>query len=102
MVAADVITLIGESPTAHGVFDAATESERVVMCTVRSVGMQESYQAMSLGLSPEYVFDIANKADYCGEKRVAWHGVEYSVLRVYIDPHTERVELTVQRGNQDV
>ena len=102
MVAATVITLIGDDPTAHGVFDAPALIERTVFATVRSVGMSETYQAMSAGLSPELVLVIANKADYAGETRVLYDGVEYDVIRVYIHPTTEHVELTVQRGNQDV
>ena len=102
MVAADEITLISESTTAHGFFDEPETQERTVMCTVRSVGMRETYEARSAGLSPELVFDLANKADYQGEKRILYHGVPYKVDRVYTNPHTEKVELTVERSNADV
>ena len=102
MIAATIIYLIGDDPTAHGVFDEPTETERAIMATVRSVGMSETYQARSAGLSPELVFQITNKADYQNEKRLRYDGVEYDIIRVYIHPSTEHVELTVQRGNQDV
>ena len=102
MVAADVVTLISESPTAHGIFDDPETTERTVMCTVRSVGMNERYQALSQGLSPEYVFDLANRGDYEGEKLLVYQDVEYRVIRVYVQPATERVELTVERSNADV
>ena len=102
MINATVITLIADDPTAHGVFDTPTETERTVMCTVRSVGMSESYQARSIGLSPEWVFDLANKADYQNEKRLIYDSVEYNIVRVYVHPQTEHVELTAQRGNTDV
>ena len=56
MVRADVITLIGDDPRAHGVFDSVTPVEREVYCTIRSVGMTESYTARSQGLAPTLVF----------------------------------------------
>ena len=102
MVAADVIYLVSESTTAHGVFDTPTTTERMVYCTVRSVGMSEAYEARSLGLKPDYVFDLANKADYAGEERVRYNNVLYDVIRTYVNPKTEVIEITVERSNADV
>ncbi len=70
------ITLISESPEVKGVFDTKTDSEREVFCTVRSVGMQESYIARGQGFAPEYVFQLTQSFEYQGEKRLKYHDVE--------------------------
>lgn len=101
MVRADVLTLIADSPAAHGRFDAPTEQRRQVYCTVRSVGMRESYEAMSHGLRPEYVFVLTHSFEYSGEKRCEFHGVTYHVIRTYVN-ESDGIEITVERGNQDV
>lgn len=101
MVRADVLTLIAETPEAHGRFDTPTEVRRQVYCTVRSVGMREAYEALSHGLRPEFVFVLTHSFEYQGEKRCEFHGVEYTVLRTYVT-EADGIELTVERGNQHV
>ena len=101
MVRADVLTLIAESPAAHGRFDAPAETERQVFCTVRSVGMREAYEAMGHGLRPEWVFQLTHSFEYQGEKRCRYNGIEYTVLRTYIT-EADGIEITVERGNQNV
>lgn len=95
MVRADVIFLIGENPEAHGAFDPHQQTKRMVYATVRSVGMTETLKAKSLGLSPEYVFDLADYSEYQGEKQVEYNGTTYSVFRTYTKG--QRIELTVMR-----
>ena len=99
MVRADVITLIEEIQGAHGRFDEASELRRQVFCTVRSVGMRESYEALSHGLRPEWVFVLTHSFEYQGEKRIEYHGDEYTVLRTYVTD-ADGIEITVERGNQ--
>lgn len=108
----DVITLVGETPAAHGVFSAPAVSERKVYCSVRSVGMQEAYQAMANGLHPTYVFAISDFKDYEGEKILRFHGKNFRVIRTYrtgfgieltcseatIDAHTASIEPEVNNG----
>ncbi len=101
MVRADVITLIADNPGAHGVFDSPETSERTVYCTVRSVGMQEMYTAMSQGLRPQYVFDLQHDFEYQGEQRLRYHDVEYRVIRTYVN-QSDGIEITVERSNADV
>lgn len=79
----DVVTLVGENPAAHGVFDAPLEERRTVYAVVRSVGMQEVYQAMANGLHPSLVFKIADATDYIGEKIAEFHGKLYRIVRTY-------------------
>lgn len=101
MVRADVLTLIGEVQGSHGRFEAASELHRQVYCTVRSVGMREAYEAMSHGLHPEWVFVLTHSFEYHGEKRCIFHGVEYRVIRTYVNEN-DGIEITAERGNQDV
>jgi len=101
MVRADVLTLITDSPKAHGRFDAPTEERRQVYCTVRSVGMREAYEAMSHGLRPEWVFQLTHSFEYQGEKRCIFRNEEYHVIRTYVTD-ADGIEITVERGNQSV
>ena len=79
----DVVTLVGENPAAHGAFDAPLNERRTVYTVVRSVGMQEAYQAMANGLHPSIVFTITDATDYLGEKIAEFHGKLYRVVRTY-------------------
>lgn len=96
MVRADVIYLVSESPSAHGVFEPVEKSKRMVYCVVKSVGMKEIYLAKNLDLSPEYVFELADYAEYCGEKTVEYNGVLYDVFRTYVKG--QKIEITATRG----
>lgn len=100
MPIADVIHLIAEDPAAHGVYEQVSETERMVYVTILSVGMTETYTAMSAGLSPDWRFEIREAADYQGEKKCRFRGVMYDVIRTYQKERS--VELTVQRSNADV
>lgn len=100
MARADVITLISESPKAHGIYEKAHKQERTVFVTVRSCGMQEVYTAMSQGLAPDIKFDLAGAEEYRGEKLCKYHGALYNILRVY--ENGDKVELTAGRSHAHV
>ena len=89
MIKADVIYLLSENPGAHGVFDSPTYTERMVYCTVRSVGMPEFYRAHEQGLEPSIVFVLTDAADYEGERIIRWgegaFARYYKVIRTYVD-----------------
>lgn len=99
MMFRDVITLVSESPAAHGVLDDITETQKQVFCSVRSVGMTEAYQAMSNGLHPQFVFVLSDYADYGGEKVVIYNGKRYRVIRTY--RQNQGMELTVEEATID-
>lgn len=101
MVRADVITLISDVPEARGRFEAHTEIRRVVYCTVKSVGMRETYEAMSHGLKPEWVFELTHSFEYQGEKECEFKGIRYRIIRTYVT-EADGIEITVERGNQNV
>ena len=99
MTKSNILTLISESPAARGVNEPATGTERDVFCTVRSVGMRESYEALSHGFTPELVFILAQDFEYQGEKRCSCDGVYYDIIRTYVT-EADGIELTVQRSTK--
>ena len=99
MMFRDVITLVSESPAAHGVLDEVTETPKQVFCSVRSVGMSEAYQAMSNGLHPQFVFVLSECGDYSGEKIVIYHDKRYRIIRTY--QQNQGIELTVEEVTID-
>ena len=102
MVRANVLTLIAEDPTAHGVFDTPTPTERTVYCTVRSASYNDILVSKSEGLRPELVFRLTHDFEYQGEKICEFNGVRYNIDRTYISGDQDWIELTCSRGNADV
>lgn len=94
----DVLTLIAESQP-HGVLETPTETPKQVYCTVRSVGMNEAYTAMSNGLHPQFIFDLTDYSDYNGEKVCEYKGVRYRIIRTY--RRNQSIELTVEEATID-
>lgn len=84
MVKATTITLLGETPAAHGVFDAPRETQREVFAEVMSVSQNEFYKAMQNGLEPELVFMLTDYGDYNGEKVFLYDERRMRVIRTYI------------------
>lgn len=95
MIRADVITLVAESPAAHGVFEAVTDAELEVFAEIRSVSRAEAYAAKSAGLEPEYIFRLTDYGDYNGQRKVVWNSQDWRVIRTYVDG--QAIELTVQK-----
>ena len=91
---ADVIYLIKENPENHGWFDSPSYTERMVYCTVRSVGMTEYYRAHAQGLEPSVVFVLADEADYEDERILRWGSKYYRLVRTYTDGLS--IELTCE------
>lgn len=98
MVRADVITLIGEVPDAHGVFDETTQVERDVMCTVRSASFRDIQASGSDGLRPELVFRLAQDFEYQGERVCRYKGLMYNIDRTYFSETEDWIDLTCSRG----
>lgn len=99
MLLSSVLTLVSESPTAHGIFETPTETERTVFCVVRSVSYQEFYRALEQALHPVYVFILADYAEYQGEKICKFNGVRYRIIRTYQTGGS--IELTVEEATVD-
>ena len=96
MMKSNVADLISLSPEAAGVGTDPAETRRTVYCTVKSIGMQEAYQAMGIGLNPELKIVLVHDFEYGGEPLCEICGVRYKVLRAYIT-ETDGIELTLQR-----
>lgn len=99
MICDDVITLVAETPEAHGIFEPAAEIGRQVYCRVDSVSRAEFWRAHSNGLEPRFVFTLSEAADYGGEKILLYQGRRYRVLRTYVAEHA--IELTVADATID-
>lgn len=99
MMRQDVLYLIEETPEAHGIFEQHKETERMVYCTVRSVGMNEYYRALENSLRPTFVFTLTDYADYGGEKICVFDGTRYRIVRTYVNG--QQIELTVEETTVD-
>lgn len=88
--------LISFSPDAHEAGAAVVETRRTVKVTEKTVGMQEAYQAMGLGLNPEKRLLIPYEKDYAGERELEYEGERWKVLRVAGNEYNG-VLLTIQR-----
>ena len=95
MIRAGIVTLIRETPGAHGAGTDAEETKRKVYCTFKSIGMQETYQAMASGLNPEMKVILAHDFEYQGEKICEVSGKRYRILRTYAT-EADGIELTIQ------
>ena len=74
--------LITFNPDAHEAGTAVTETKRTVKVTEKTVGLQEAYQALGLGLNPEKRLLIPYEKDYTGERDLEYEGERWKVLRV--------------------
>ena len=84
MIRATTITLIGEDPKAHGVFDAPDNVENEVFAEVMSASQNEFYKARENGLAPELVFRLTDYGDYDGQKVFVYNNERWRVIRTYI------------------
>ena len=84
MVRATTITLIGEDPSAHGVFEVPDNLENEVFAEVMSASQNEFYKARENGLAPELVFKLTDYGDYNGEKILVYDEKRWRVIRTYI------------------
>jgi hypothetical protein len=91
-----VATLIQVNPAAHGVGIDPEYTERKVYATMRSVGMQEVYQAMADGLNPELKIVLTQDFEYKREPLCQVRGVMYKIIRTYVT-EADEIELTLQR-----
>ena len=79
-----------------------TYEERTVFVQPRGVYNAEFYNAAQAGLHPSITFELANKADYNGEKLVEWDGKTYSVIRTDWTAQRDRISLICEEriGNE--
>lgn len=100
MVRADVIQLITETRSAHGVHESITESARQVFAEIRSVTRAEYYNALNAGIQPSYVFYLTAAADYQQERYVRFNNLRYRVVRTY-ETQDGGIEITAERSDEN-
>ena len=88
------ITLIRESPQAHGVGEDPQEKCRTMTGRKVSVGQKEFYEAMAHGLKPEMKIILPWVGNYRGEKLCRVWGKRYRITRTY-ETETNEIELTL-------
>lgn len=92
----DVIDLIVEAPSVHGVFEDPVQETRRVFVEVQSVSRSEWYSANAQNIQADIVFGLTVDADYQGEKELIYHGIKYRVIRTYISD--DGIELTCEKS----
>jgi SPP1 family predicted phage head-tail adaptor len=100
MVRADVIGLVTEVNSAHGVHETITESVREVLAEIRSVSRSEYYNALNAGVQPELVFKLALDADYQDEHFLRYGGKKYRIVRTYLT-NDGGIEITAERSDEN-
>ena len=98
MMRADVIDLITETASAHGVHQSVTEEANTVYCMVQSVSRSEFYTAANAGMRPEWVFKLAVAEDYNDERVVRYKGQKLRVIRTYCTDDGG-IEITCERSD---
>lgn len=92
----DVVEIIEESPTVHGVFEEPVQQTRQLFVEVRSVSRSEWYTANAQNIQADIVFVLTVDADYQGEKELYFHDRKYRVIRTYMSE--DGIELTCERS----
>jgi len=100
MVRADVIQLITETRSAHGVHESITETARQVYAEIRSATRSEYYNALNAGIRPSYVFKLTAEGDYQEERYLRYKGLKYSIARTY-RTRDGGIELTAERSDEN-
>jgi SPP1 family predicted phage head-tail adaptor len=100
MLRADVIDLITETRSGHGVHEAVTETARTVFCTVQSVTRSEYYTALNAGIMPEFVFKLTLAEDYQRERFLRYRGQKFRVVRTYVT-QDDGIEITAERADEN-
>jgi len=93
----DVITLLSITEEANNIGDIVeTITRKEVFAQIRSIGMKEKYEALSVGLKPQYTFILADYYDYDGQESIEYDGERFKVLRTY-RKDTNELEIVVTR-----
>ena len=100
MIRADVISLISETRSAHGVHESITETARQVFAEIRSATRSEYYNALNAGIRPSYVFKMELAEDYQEERYLRYKGLKYHIARTYLTPDGG-IELTAERSDEN-
>ena len=73
-----------------------SDQKRRVLCSVKSVSMNEFYAGAQKGLRPDYVLDMQS-INYKGEQYVEYNKETYQVLRTYHRETDDVMEVYIGR-----
>ena len=71
------------------------ETEKNILCSLKSVGGAEFYNASMNGMKPEIIF-VVHRYEYEGEIKVIFDNTRYRVIRTYATGF-EELELTCEK-----
>ena len=97
------IKLISITYTENEIGDSIPdETDKAILCGIRSIARSEHYAAAAHGLRPEIVF-VVNRHEYEGQRLVEFNLERYTVIRTYMPGKAkdisdfENLELVCQR-----
>ena len=70
-----------------------TYVDTTVFVMPRGVYHSEFYSAAQAGLHPTITFELANKADYNGQKIISWNNTLYDVIRTDWSAQKDKISL---------
>ena len=78
-----IAKLQGPSTVSYDIYgnETITYTETDVFVMPRGVYNAEFYNAAQAGLHPTITFELANRADYNGERLILWGGKTYNIIR---------------------
>lgn len=91
---AELILVVTNSDASGTEVDSIV-SRKGILCSTRSIGMKETYQAMSVERKPEVCLVLENADDYGGEQYAVWKGSNYKILRTFQKGFS--LELTLEK-----
>ena len=90
-----IATLKGAPTTTYDEYgnEVITYQDNQVYVMPRGVYNAEFYNAAQAGLHPSITFELANKADYNGERLIEWEGKSYNVIRTDWTAQRDKIAL---------
>ncbi|SDC69878.1 phage head-tail adaptor, putative, SPP1 family [Paenibacillus sp. UNCCL117] len=75
------------------------ENDTTILCSLKSIGRNEFYNAAAAGLRPELTFTV-HAYEYNGERTLQFEGQLYRIIRTY-STGIEELELVCERVAAD-
>ena len=91
----DIATLKAVSTSSYDSYgnEVITYTDTDVFVMPRGVYSAEFYNAAQAGLHPSITFELANKADYNGQKIISWKNTLYNVIRTDWNAQRDKLSL---------
>jgi len=91
----DIATLKAVSTSSYDSYgnEVITYTDTTVFVMPKGVYSAEFYNAAQAGLHPSITFELANKADYNGQKIISWKNTLYNVIRADWNAQRDKLSL---------